>query len=82
MKKFITIAIVAVFGAGCASTDDEYVGGVVQANMDAQIIDKVPAEGAPEGDAQVAAAAAARYKTGQVKAPEGEEAAPGGGEKQ
>lgn len=82
MKKVITIAIVTVFGAGCASIDDEYVGGVTQANMDAQIIDKTPAEGAPEGDAQVTAAATARYKAGQVKSPEGKDAAPGGGEKQ
>ena len=79
MKK-TSITILALLAAGCASIDDDFVGEEVAANMDAQIIDKTPAEGAPEGDAQVAAAATVRYKTGQVKPLDTQGSSAGSGE--
>ena len=78
MKK-TSITILALLAAGCASIDDDYVGRTTASNMDAQIVDKTAAEGAPEGDAQIAAAATARYKAGEVKPLETEGASAGQG---
>ena len=81
----------ATLACACATTDSPLGPGAGQAaaaNFAAQVVDPTPAEGAPELDPVMTAAAIERYRTDEVKDPyegEGNQAlvlgfTPGGGQ--
>jgi len=81
MKTLIKICLVApVLLVGCANLDAPMsldAGKFAETNFKAQVVDAQPAEGAPEMDAAMSAAAIERYRAGETKtANEGEEASP------
>lgn len=68
--KSIIIAAGALAAAGCVSNQndlDESFGAAFNANMTAQVIDKTPAEGAPETAGSAVDLATLRYRTDKVK---------------
>lgn len=68
--KALIIAAGVMLTVGCASTQkdmDKSFGVATRANMDAQIIDKTPAQGAPAGSAMASDLAILRYNTDTVK---------------
>ncbi len=68
--KTIMLAAGFMLTAGCVSTQndlDETFGVATKTNMNAQIVDATPAQGAPEGDGGAADLATLRYKTDKVK---------------
>ncbi|MFZ5618242.1 MAG: hypothetical protein ACOZAA_13085 [Pseudomonadota bacterium] len=79
MKKLILAAIVAL-SSGCVSNKhdlDETFGAAYSANMTAEIVDPVAAEGAPQGDGAAVDLATIRYKTDKVKPPTSGQFKPG-----
>lgn len=71
MTNSIKLALAAsIFLGGCASTGAPLSAGSDQfamKNFEAQVVDPAPAEGAPEMDAAMSAAAIERYRQGKTK---------------
>ncbi len=71
MKTLFKICLVApVLLTGCVNLDAPMspdAGKFAETNFQAQVIDAQPAEGAPEMDAAMSAAAIERYRAGETK---------------
>lgn len=70
--KKIFLSATILCSAGCVSLNEPLstrFGESYTANMNAQIVDPTPAEGAPMMDAQKADAAIERYRKDEVKEP-------------
>jgi PBP1b-binding outer membrane lipoprotein LpoB len=74
MRTSLILALPAVLLlAGCVSTDAQLAPGegtFASTNFAEQVVDPTPAEGAPEMDAMMSAAAIGRYRRGETKVAE------------